>query len=355
MTTTATSTHSAIFRDWRFNAPVVGMAINGRGSHIALATGDGAMWFLPASDEAERPKELMVHKGISLSLVADSDDHAFLSGGDDGRVLIIDPDLDAPTPVAEHKGQWIDHVAAGGKHRAYSLGKKLNLVEDDGTVRPLATLPSSIGGLAFSPNGKRVAASHYNGLSLYWTQAKNSEATRFEWKGSHLGVIWHPDGKAVLTSLQDNSLHGWTLPDGKEMQMQGYSHKVGSMAFTARGKCLATSGAEQIICWPFTGGGPWGKPPLVLGGLDNRRVTTVAPHPKDDLVAAGYHDGMIVLAPLDGRMEIMLHPPFESEGSAVVSMLWNKDGTCLFVAQENGHLMLFTVDSVHKAVVHAAR
>ena len=33
------------------------------------------------------------------------------------------------------------------------------------------------------------------------------------------------------------------------------------------------------------------------------------PHPKDEMVAAGYEDGMIILAPLDGRMEMLIHPP----------------------------------------------
>jgi WD40 repeat protein len=213
--------------------------------------------------------------------------------------------------------------------------------------------PSSIGGLAFSPNGKRLAASHYDGVSLWWTASKDPSPTKLIWKGSHLGTIWQPDGKIVLTALQESALHGWRLSDNNEMRMQGYATKIRSMDFTVKGRYLATSGAEQVICWPFFGGGPWGKTPLTLGGREMRIVTQVASHPNDELVAAGYDDGMVMLSPLDGRMEMMIHAPVAAKGAAVTGLAWNGSGDCLFAALENGMLLLFTIDSVKRSVTHA--
>jgi WD40 repeat protein len=342
----------AVLREWNFNVPVTALAVTRDGAWIGLAMGDGSFRFLPASEEAKEPKELGLHNGISLSFAPDADAHAFLSGGDDGRVYIIDPALNAPTLLAEHKGKWIDHVAATEGFRAYSVGKEVHLLDDEGQEKLGALqLPSSAGGLAFSPNGKRLAATHYNGISLFWTNAKDTISAKLTWKGSHLGAIWHPDGKIVLSSMQESSLHGWRLSDMNEMQMQGYVAKVHSMDFTAKGKYLATSGAPQVICWPFFGGGPWGKTPLTLGSGEMRLVTRVAAHPKDDLVAAGYDDGLILLSPLDGRMDMMINLPVGA-GAAVVGLGWNKGGDCLFAALENGTLMLFTIDSVKKAVRH---
>ena len=85
--------------------------------------------------------------------------------------------------------------------------------------------------------------------------------------------------------MQEGALHGWRIADNQEMQMQGYATKIYSLAFTARGKYLATGGANQVICWPFFNGGPWGKQPMTLGGADDRLVTRVAPHPRDEIVA----------------------------------------------------------------------
>lgn len=333
--------------------PVAALSCNRRGDCIALALGDGSLRLLPAEASAGTPKEMKVHDGVALSLMPDADDHAFLSGGDDGKVFIIDPELEAPTLLAEHKNKWIDHVAgaAEGDFRAYTAGKSVYLLDAEGKEKlGPAQLPSSAGGLAFSTNGKRLAASHYNGVSLFWTHAKNSVPVMLAWKGSHLGIIWHPENKMLLTAMQENALHGWRLSDNAEMRMQGYGGKIHSMAFTAKGKFLATSGAEQVICWPFTGGGPWGKQPLTLGGNTGRLVSRVAAHPKDDLVAAGYEDGMVVLAPLDGRMEIMIHPPVAGQGARVAGLAWNGPGDALFAALENGYVMMFTIESVQRSV-----
>src|SRR5262249_39909091 len=129
--------------------------------------------------------------------------------------------------------------------------------------------------------------------------------------------------------------------------------KVHSLSFSAKGRYLVTSGAEQAICWPFFGGGPWGKTPLMLGGNDGKLVVKVAAHPKDELVAAGYEDGRIILATLDGRMEVLIHQPLSATGAIVIGLAWNAQGDCLFAALENGYLMMFTIDSVKKAAIHA--
>jgi len=344
---------SAIEKQWNFVPPIAAFAINRRGDWIAAALGDGSLRLLPAN-EAGQPKEMKLHDGVSLSLVPDADDHAFLSGGDDGKLFIIDPALDAPTLLAEQKGKWIDHAAGTvNGFRAYAAGKNVYLLDAEGQEKFTAPIASSAGGLAFSPNGKRLAVSHYNGVSLFWTNAKEAAPTTLAWKGSHLGLLWHPDGKIILSGMQENSLHGWRLADMNEMQMQGYRSKVHSMGFTAKARYLATSGAEQTICWPFFGSGPWGKTPLMLGGSDGQLVTRVASHPKDELVAAGYDDGRIILAPLNGRMEMLIHPPVAKNGSGVTGLAWNGAGDCLFAALESGYLMLFTIESVRKSTLHA--
>lgn len=350
---------SAIHRQWDFKLPVAGMAINRNGDAVAIAFGDGSLRMLPAHAEANPFAEMALHNGVSLSLRPDCDGNAFLSGGDDGKIFIVDPKLEAPTLIAEHKGRWIDHVASSpaDDFRAYAIGKHIHLLNDEGkeTAPSPFACHGAAGGLAFSPNGKRLAASHYGGVTLWWTNAKESQPQKLVWKGSHLGLVWQPDGKTLVTAMQENALHGWRFSDDKEMQMQGYAGKIRSFAFTVKGRFLATSGAEQVVCWPFFGGGPWGKEPLALGGSDARLVTQVAPHPQDEMIAAGYDDGMVILAPMDGRMEVMIHPPIATapdQGAAVAGMAWNAAGDCLFVALENGILFLFTVDSVKRSLSH---
>jgi len=42
------------------------------------------------------------------------------------------------------------------------------------------------------------------------------------------------------------------------MRMSGYPAKTEALSFTAKGKWLATSGADAMVLWPFFGGGPMG-------------------------------------------------------------------------------------------------
>jgi hypothetical protein len=59
---------------------------------------------------------------------------------------------------------------------------------------------------------------------------------------------------------------------------------------------------------------------------------------------------MIVLAPLDGRMEIMINPP---KDAPINGLVWNAAGDVLFASTESGTLFLFTTKSVRKALVNA--
>ena len=85
----------------------------------------------------------------------------------------------------------------------------------------------------------------------------------FEWKGSHLDVTVSPDGRFLVTSMQENALHGWRIADRKDMRMSGYPAKTRSLSWSFDGHWLATSGADAAIIWPFKDkDGPMKKAPL---------------------------------------------------------------------------------------------
>jgi WD40 repeat protein len=117
------------------------------------------------------------------------------------------------------------------------------------------------------------------------------------------------------------------------MRMTGYPGRVRSMSWSAGGKWLATSGADNVIMWPFAGkDGPMGKEPAMLAPLQ-ARVTMVACHPKQDIVAAGYSDGTILMVRMHDGAEILVR----RNGTAPVAALaWNVGGTLLAFADEEG-------------------
>ena len=210
--------------------------------------------------------------------------------------------------------KWVEQVAAHGSLVACAVGKAAYLY-DRATKLKQFDHPSSVTGLVFDAKGKRVAASHYNGATLWFVGAKVDSPRRLEWKGSHTGIAIHPAGDAVVTSMQENSLHGWRLADGQHMRMSGYPSKTESLGFTRNGKWLATAGADTIVLWPFFGGGPMGKAPSEMAGGDNVVCTRVAPHPQHEVVAAGFADGLVVLADIASERILPVAAP--GRGSVV--------------------------------------
>jgi WD40 repeat protein len=312
-------------------------AVFSRDGALGFALGDGTLRLVnPAAPEGEW-QGVAAHDGACLAAVADGKS-GFLTGGDDGRLVATAPD-GTVTEIAQLGAmKWVEQVAAHESGlRAASVGKQLHVF--DGRGQKLKTLahPSSVAGIAFDAKGKRIAASHYNGASLWFVNAAEDKPRLLEWKGSHAGIVISPDGSHVVTAMQENALHGWRLADGQHMRMSGYPTKTKSMAFTAKGRWLATSGAESVVLWPFFGGGPMGKAPTELAGGDNVICTAVACHPQHEVVAAGFADGLVVMAEVASGKVV----PIAAPGRGGISALaWNAAGTHLAFGSETGFAAL---------------
>jgi WD40 repeat protein len=306
-------------------APVV--AAHFLGSTAFLVLGEEALLMAPRDRE---PRRVPVHAGGILATAADRD--RVLTAGDDGKVVSTNSDGESRTVVTDPKRRWIDHVAAGPDGAVAWSVAKTAYVQTPKRQEKSTELSSSAGGLAFAPRGFRLAVAHYHGVALWFPNA-SAAPERLEWKGSHLDVTFSPDGKFLVTAMQEPALHGWRLGDRKDMRMSGYSAKVRSMAWTADGAFLATSGSEQLILWPFDGkDGPMGKTPKMLAPHQHR-VALVACHPTQPVVAVGYEDGMVLLVRIDDGAEILARKP----GAAPVSALaWDAAGARLAFGTEDG-------------------
>ncbi len=294
------------------------------GEEAVFATGGGEIVFASGKKVAAHPN------GGILEAVCDGS--RIVSCGDDGRVVATAAD-GADETLAEAKNKWIDHVALGPDGAiAWSAGKTAFVKTKKGE-RTL-DVPSTVGGLAFAPKGFRLAVAHYNGVSL-WFPNSDAKPEFLEWKGSHLCVRWSPDGKFLITSMQESALHGWRLADAKHMRMSGYPTRIRSFNFSHDGKWLATSGAEAVVMWPFSSkDGPMGKDPGMLAtAREGSRVTCVACHPERDALAVGYSDGMVMMVRMEDGAEILVRGP---EGGEVTALAWRADGMALAYGTDEG-------------------
>jgi WD40 repeat protein len=271
-----------------------------------------------------------VHGGAILCAVCDGG--RIVMGGDDGKLVSLNAKGEVTVLVTDPKRRWIDAVALHSDGAvAWSAGKTAFVRSGKGEEKSFDA-PSTVGGLAFAPKGLRLAIAHYGGVTM-WFPNMAAKPEVLQWAGSHLGVTFSPDNKFLVTAMHEPALHGWRLADNRHMRMSGYPGRVRSMSWSAGGKGLTTSGADTVIIWPFTGrDGPMGKQPAMLAPLQ-ARVSVVACHPKQDILAAGYSDGTVLMVRIEDGAEILLRP---NKGAAVSALAWNAKGTLLAFADENG-------------------
>ena len=195
-------------------APVVG--VHFLESMPVFVLGEEALLFAPRDKEARR---IAIHAGAILASA--SDGSRIITGGDDGNLVEISADGEHRVLASDDKKRWIDQVALGPDGAvAWSAGRTAHVRTKKGELRAFEA-PSTVAGLAFVPKGFRLAIAHYNGATLWFPNAAGAQPERLEWKGSHLGVTISPDGKFLITCMQEPMLHGWRLADGKHMRMSG--------------------------------------------------------------------------------------------------------------------------------------
>ena len=193
--------------------------------------------------------------------------------------------------------------------------------------------PSTVTGLAFDARGKRVCASHYNGASLWFVAAKEDSPRKLEWKGSHTAFAIHPDGDAVVTAMQENSLHGWRLSDNQHMRMSGYPSKTAACRSPATASGWRRAVPMRWCCGRSSVAGRWAR------RRSNWRAATASSARALRRIHAtrwwpgGFADGLVVLADVNSSRVLPVAPPGRG---AVSALVWSPDGSQLAVGTENG-------------------
>lgn len=330
-------------KTYHFDAFVTGIVFLKTG-HVAYGLGDGTIRFIDLTTQQELLSQ-QAHQGACLSVVTSTDRSAILSGGDDGRLVQSRPG--ETQTLMEVPGKWIDHLAVTPLPLSagfYALATAKTVQIYDNNQQQIASLdhPATVGGIAFDDKGGRLAVAHYGGATVWRRDGRRWVSSRLVWSGSHTGIVFSPDGKYVITTMQEAALHGWRLFDKTDMRMTGYPAKVKSMAFTAGGTHLVTSGADRPVCWPFVGAkGPMGQKPLQLGSGLESLTTQIAAHSQHPVVAAGYRNGGILLDLVDRDGTIIVRN--DDAGGAITALAFSPDGQFLAFGTEDGAAGLITL------------
>jgi WD40 repeat protein/uncharacterized protein YecT (DUF1311 family) len=221
--------------------PVTALAVAPGTEFVAFATLDGRVRFARAArthapELMARPDDDVRLPGQvrKLSFVGDN----FLALGDDGTVARI-PLPDAPS-------------------RSMSLQPSDNRLKLGTPVPWQQRLPPTVEahdgpilGVAFSPDGARVATSSADQTAIVWdvTTGKASQTLRGHVKAVQ-SVAFSPDGARVITASEDNTARIWDAATGGEIGVPlRHAAGVNSAAFSPDGSRIVTASDDAARIW----------------------------------------------------------------------------------------------------------
>lgn len=319
--------------DW-----VCTIAMSPDGALVAAGSsaGDVAVVDIAGGDVAA---SLPAHQlGVS-SLAWSADGSTLASGGQDGVTRLWD--RAERTTVAERRDPgWVGAAAwAASGQLAVAVGKRVVVLDGAGAeVANYGDAASTVTSLAWSSDGRRLAAGSYGGVHWYEPSTNTTKAHKFfAWKGSVLAVAISPDDRWLVGGAQDSTIHVWRLWAGTDYEMSGFPSKVDQLTWHHSGRWMMAGCVGMLTRWDFSGKGPSGRKAEMFETNDTR-VLSLRYQPRGELVAAALadaDDGAVVFwTPGKSRQPAFGYPLGELCGS----FAWTADGSAVVVGTASGRL-----------------
>jgi WD40 repeat protein len=165
---------------------------------------------------------------------------------------------------------------------------------------------ASVGDIAFSPDGSRLASASYDQTAIVWDLMTG---TVFHTLKGHMGAVmsvdFSPDGVHVATGSGDGLVKIWSAVSGHALaSMNGHGESVNVVAYSPRGDLLASGSGDCFVrIWDPT-------THAALHSIETSSEVRSMTFSADGLsiVAGGYNGSVVVYAPTaEVRHEYYLH------------------------------------------------
>ena len=265
--------------NYRPHGAILSVDVSGDNESILTTGADRSIkvWQYDRENDRWLPRAKLIggHSGpIRVARFAgDADNPIFLSGGEDGRVVIWERDEDqwkATGELAGHEGAVLAiDVSSDGRMVATSSADQSVRVWDLSNrveVTKLVRHRGAVLSVRFSQDGGRIISGGSDNLAMIWdwesTITGDTSAPSAILVGHSAAVnavAFSPDGMRALTGSQDNTLKLWdsgtrSTREGNEekelMSITAHQREVTAVDFSSDGKQILSAGRDrQAILW----------------------------------------------------------------------------------------------------------
>lgn len=217
----------------------------------------------------------------------------------------------------------------------------------------------SITSVAFSPDGRYMAAGSFNGEIRVWQVADMKQLHTF---AEHSGWVWSiafsPDGTLLASGSNDRTMKLWDIskPESQDCisTFEGHTHWVKAVAFSPDGTTLASGSNDQTVkLWNVASG----QLRVSLQGHAGS-VSSIAFNPAGTTLASGSEDHSVKLWDVENLSADALSTTLYGHTDSVQAVAFSPDGAILASGSEDHSIKLWDISKTrctHTLQGHSGR
>ena len=307
---------------------------------FAVAGGEGAVALVEDVAGKLQSRVLGEHGMGAITVAWQPGGKVIASSGQDSAVVLWDSASGSALKRLRPGTAWTEHLAFSpdGKRLAAATGKVLSLWDAAGEkAHQFEPLAGTIAAIAWDKPGRDLAAATQGAVVVHRIEGTQFTQRKHAWPAACLTVAYSPNGKVLASGMQDGTVHFWMLATNKDSQMRGYPSKVTLTEWSSNGRYLATAAGNDIVAWDFGGKGPEGSQPVELRG-HTERITHLAFQPNGPwLVSAGKDWRISLWQPGKAPQVVDAH----LTGGEVTALRWSPDGQRVAVGEAKGRVTVY--------------